>query len=251
MNYGTIYEPKGRAREYAELACNVYTGCSHGCLYCYAPSAIRKTREEFAQAKVRPGFLAKLQNDAERWTGPKKQVLLSFTSDPFQPDPECTAIQAIQILKDNGFPVCVLTKGGSRALEALPLFGAGDSFASTLTCLDDSESLKWEPGAALPADRISTLQTFHDAGIQTWVSLEPTLSPDVSIEIIRQTHQFVDLYKVGKLNYHEFGKSIDWAGYTDAAVRLLASLEKPYIIKDDLAKFIPAPAGFPQRLKTD
>ena len=32
-----IYEPKGAAREYAELACNLYTGCNHGCLYCYAP----------------------------------------------------------------------------------------------------------------------------------------------------------------------------------------------------------------------
>ena len=31
-----IYEPKGRAKEYAELAVNLYNGCSHGCEYCYA-----------------------------------------------------------------------------------------------------------------------------------------------------------------------------------------------------------------------
>ena len=31
-----IYEPKGRAREYSELACNLYRGCTHGCRYCYA-----------------------------------------------------------------------------------------------------------------------------------------------------------------------------------------------------------------------
>ena len=31
-----IYEPAGRAREYAALACNVYRGCEHGCIYCYA-----------------------------------------------------------------------------------------------------------------------------------------------------------------------------------------------------------------------
>mgnify|MGYP001557876463 FL=1 len=29
-----IYEPAGRAREYAALACNVYRGCDHACVYC-------------------------------------------------------------------------------------------------------------------------------------------------------------------------------------------------------------------------
>lgn len=31
-----IYEPRGAAREYAELALNVYEGCTHQCAYCYA-----------------------------------------------------------------------------------------------------------------------------------------------------------------------------------------------------------------------
>ena len=30
-----IYEPKGAAREYAELALNPYRGCTHRCIYCY------------------------------------------------------------------------------------------------------------------------------------------------------------------------------------------------------------------------
>ena len=28
-----IYEPKGRAREYAPLACNLAVGCVHRCVY--------------------------------------------------------------------------------------------------------------------------------------------------------------------------------------------------------------------------
>jgi DNA repair photolyase len=31
----TIYEPKGKAREYAPLALNLYESCPHGCKYCY------------------------------------------------------------------------------------------------------------------------------------------------------------------------------------------------------------------------
>lgn len=42
-----VYEPKGRAKEYADLAFNTYLSCPHGCRYCYAPSAMHKTRECF------------------------------------------------------------------------------------------------------------------------------------------------------------------------------------------------------------
>jgi len=30
-----IYKPKGRAREYAKLALNLYSQCGHGCTYCW------------------------------------------------------------------------------------------------------------------------------------------------------------------------------------------------------------------------
>ena len=43
-----IYEPRGKAREYSELAANLYTGCSHGCRYCYCPAILRKKIDEWA-----------------------------------------------------------------------------------------------------------------------------------------------------------------------------------------------------------
>jgi DNA repair photolyase len=39
MSRLVIYEPKGKAGEYAPLALNLYAGCSHGCTYCFAPTA--------------------------------------------------------------------------------------------------------------------------------------------------------------------------------------------------------------------
>ena len=39
-----IYEPSGPAREYSSLACNIYKGCQHGCVYCFGKN--RKSPEQ-------------------------------------------------------------------------------------------------------------------------------------------------------------------------------------------------------------
>jgi len=46
-----IYEPKGAAREYAELALNVYRGCVHRCIYCYNNDRFGKKCDFFKGAK--------------------------------------------------------------------------------------------------------------------------------------------------------------------------------------------------------
>lgn len=232
-----IYEPRGRAREYAALACNIYRGCDHQCVYCYAPGATRRKREAFAIPEQRgDNFISRLEKDARKVV-PADRVLLCFTCDPYQQlDVELGLTrQTIEVLHNAGHAVQVLTKGGSRALRDLDLFGEVDAFATTLTLLSPEHSAKWEPGAASPQDRIDTIRKFHAAGIPTWVSLEPVLNPDSALEIIRQTHEFVDLYKVGKLNYHQLAKTIDWPQFGCDVVALLKELRKTYYIKDDLA----------------
>ena len=246
----TIYEPAGRAREYAPLALNVYRGCDHRCVYCYAPAATFTQPEAFGKPAGRPGLLDALQREVIVNPGNGRRVLLSFTCDPYQTlDVElCHTRRAIEILHTGGYSVQVLTKGGARALRDLDLFTPADAFATTLTLLDDACSLKWEPGAALPGDRIATLMRFHGAGIPTWVSLEPVLNPASALEIIRQTHEFVDLYKVGKLNHHRLAAVHDWQKFANDAVTLLESLGRPYYIKADLAGFLTAVSG-PCRIK--
>jgi len=249
-----IYEPRGRAREYAALACNVYRGCDHGCEYCYAPSATRRQRQAFRASKCRANFLPKLEREAAKYqaAGVTGKVLLSFTTDPYQhlDAKERVTRRAIEILHAHGLNVQILTKGGSRALRDLDLLGPDDAFATTLTLLDDAESLKWEPGAALPGDRIATIQAFHSAGVPTWVSLEPVLDPSAALDIIRKTHGFVDLFKVGKLNYHPHARTIDWGRFAREAIELLMSYDftecrRPdqagagnFYIKDDLRAYL-------------
>ena len=60
-----VYQPKGRALEYSELACNLYMGCTHGCKYCFAPACMRKTPEQWHSAPYcRSDVIGKLRKDA-------------------------------------------------------------------------------------------------------------------------------------------------------------------------------------------
>ena len=131
-----IYKPTGRAAEYAEYAANLYSGCSHKCKYCYAPVALRRSKEEFhATPKPRTKILESLEADCKKMN--PCSVLFSFTTDPYQPiEEECGVTrQGIQILKKYGFAVEILTKGGIRAAKDFDLLDERDAFATTLTFL--------------------------------------------------------------------------------------------------------------------
>jgi DNA repair photolyase len=167
--------------------------------------------------------------------------MLSFTTDIYNPSNTSITRACLETIQDHGMAICPLTKGGRRALADLDLFRPSrDAFASTLTSLDDSFSLKWESRAALPGDRIQTLKRFHDAGIFTWVSLEPTLDVESSLAIVKATHEFIDLFKIGKANYLKgITSTTDWRTYTLRMIDLCAKLGVAHYIKKDLQPFLP------------
>lgn len=244
MGCSYIYAPKGQAGEYAPLACNPYRGCGHGCAYCYVPLVTKQKRREFdAGAVDRNGFKGKFLNDAAKYqkAGITEQVLLSFTSDPYHPGDTALTRWTLEHLIGHGLAFCTLTKGGTRALRDVDLFRPDrDAFAATLTTLDDAFSLKWERKAALPVDRIAALRTFHDRGIFTWVSLEPTLDVEASLAIVEATHEFIDLYKVGRANYlKEITRTTDWQDYTLRMIDTMQRLGAAHYIKADLQPFLP------------
>jgi len=249
-----IYPPAGQAGEYSALAANPYRGCGHKCAYCYVPIITKQDRREFnAGAVVRNNgeYLDHLRKDAKKYqaAGLDGQVMISFTSDPYHPGDTSVTRAAWDILQDHGLAICALTKGGTRALRDLSVFRPDrDAFASTLTSLDDRFSKKWESGAAMPGDRIAALKAFHEAGIFTWVSLEPTIDCDSSLAIVDATHSFVDLYKVGRVNYLDITKTTDWRDYTLRMIDKLQALGKKHYIKKDLQPYLPAGYHNPLRI---
>jgi DNA repair photolyase len=207
---------------------------------------MHKTKEEFQKVEPRKDILLHLDNDVKYLcTHPElsaETVFLCFSCDPYPPvDPYKLTRQAIRILHGAGINVMILTKGGYRAVRDFDLLTNKDQFGVTLTCLDDTESLKWEPGAGLPIDRMISLKRAKYRGIQTWVSLEPVLNPEVTLDIIQQTHTYVDMYKVGILNYHPLTQTINWPKFGRDVVALLELLGKKYYIKQDLQAYLELP----------
>ena len=240
---GLIYQPNGRAREYSPLALNVFTGCDHQCKYCYCPRIMRKQLSEyFNNFGVKNNFLVQLEKDAKQFQNCKSQVLLSFIGDPYCKTNDDLKItrKALEILYKYRIPVALLSKGGSRCLQDLDIFkkfGNHIKVGATLSFFNEAKSLKTEPGAAVPLDRLSALYDLHKAGIRTWVSFEPVLDPDETIELLNNSIDIVDEYKVGKINqYKNLDSSINWNRFLMKAVDILRKHEKDFYVKQDLRK---------------
>ena len=112
-----IYEPRGRAREYAPLAANLFTGCTNGCLYCYAPACLRRSRESFHEGvTLRKNVLGQLEKDAAKLSHGAGPVLLCFSCDPY-PNAALSrhTLEAIKILGEAGVVISILTKNPTYA----------------------------------------------------------------------------------------------------------------------------------------
>jgi DNA repair photolyase len=232
-----IYVPTGKALEYSPLAANLYRGCDHGCTYCYAPSILKLSKDDFSIPKLRDKILILLEKEAPYYSG--KEILLSFTCDPYQEfdvTPQITR-SAIKILLKNNIKINILTKGGLRSLRDFDLLPAGSKYGATLTFANDIESLKYEPKAALPQARIRSLEVAHDIGLSTWASLEPIISPEQSLQLIDLTQKFVDVYKVGKWNHSKESNKINWRQFLIDVKNKLDQYGKQYYIKKDLAVY--------------
>jgi DNA repair photolyase len=242
-----IYCPKGEAREYAFYGINHYIGCSHGCAYCY----MRKMHQRFPgidfdtpRAKAEPvDFIRALSKESLKFAGTQKRVQLCFATDPYIPlDGELKLTRAvIHLLREMDIPFQVLTKGGDLAQRDFDLYGPNDLFGVTLTQPDADEiTEELEPFAASPAQRIENLKVAHGRGIKTWVSLEPVLWPADSLKIIDRTWEFVDLYKIGKLNPTGPITNELYRKFAVDAVDMCNTGRNKYYLKESLAKLLPA-----------
>ena len=224
-----IYRPKGEALEYATYGLNLYGGCSHRCRYCYNQYRFHRS----CNSLLKKATLENIESDLNLIKGDSEPVHLSFVGDPYdlgRQDNSHTR-KVLELFRGYDHPFQVLTKGGLKAVKDFDLYGPEDRFGVTLTFINPVDSASWEPGAALPANRIESLRMAHEFGIKTWVSLEPVIDPEQTLVLIEETRDFVDFYGVGKWNHDKRANGVDWLKFRADAESLLKRNGKAYKIK--------------------
>jgi DNA repair photolyase len=157
---------------------NCYTGCAHGCVYCYARFMQRfrphpEPWGEFVDVKV--NAVEALSRQVKRLE--PGGVFVSSACDAWQPlEAEWKLTRACcRLLTEHGFRVNALTKS-ALVLRDLDVLRPGLArVGTTITTPDERLARLWEPGAATVEQRWGILEAAREAGLETAVMFGPLL----------------------------------------------------------------------------
>ncbi len=156
----------------SKLSLNPYTGCSHGCLYCYASSYIPR----FYECRPKKDLFRQLGRDVSR-IEPGTLVAVSSSSDPYQPMEKDLRLTrgCLQILKDKGMRVLVMTKSDLVCRDANILSEMMSAVSITITTMSDSLAARLEPFAPLPSRRLEAIKLLCDSGVPVSARIDPVI----------------------------------------------------------------------------
>jgi DNA repair photolyase len=202
--------------EYADFCLNYVEGCSHGCNFpCYAFLLAKrfgkvKTYQDWIKPKLVENALELLDKEIPKYKGKINFVHLCFMTDPFMygyKEIKDLTLKVIKKLNENKIKCTVLTKGiYPKALTDKNKFDELNEYGITLVSLNNKFKKNFEPFSAPYTRRIDALKKLHDAGLKTWVSIEPYPTPNLDdaqdLDNLLNQIKFVDRIIFGKLNYN-------------------------------------------------
>jgi len=183
---------------------NPYTGCQHGCSYCYARFMKRVTGHsepwgEFVDVKLNAAELLRVEIKKKK----RKRVWLSGVCDPYQPlEAKYTLTrQCLEILVQNKWPVIIQTRSPLVLRDLDIIQDAQDiEVGFSVTTADDRIRKLFEPHAPPINDRIKALDDLHKAGIRTYAMIAPVLPGAEGLaELLKGK---IDYSLIDRMNYH-------------------------------------------------
>jgi DNA repair photolyase len=183
---------------------NPYTGCSHGCRYCYATFMKRFTNHtepwgSFVDVKINAPYILRKQLRRAQ----KGSIVISSVTDPYQPLEVRYEItrKCIKELLPYQFSVDILTKS-PLVLRDVDLFRRFKDIEVGITITTDDERIRkiFEPKAPHVDARIRTIKKLCEARIRTYVFIGPLLpmNPEVLCEKLAD---YVDYVFIDRMNY--------------------------------------------------
>jgi len=173
-----------------DYAVNPYTGCLHGCIYCYANFMRRFSGHlqdpwgSFVDVKV--NLIDVLAKELPKRPG--GSVWLSSVCDPYQ-QPEAKyelTRRTIQLLSEYPkFTISILTKNTLvlRDLDLLKSIRDRVDLGFTITTFDENAQRIFEPHASPVNDRVEAVKRISEVGVPTWVFIAPMLPYVTEIEL--------------------------------------------------------------------
>jgi DNA repair photolyase len=165
---------------------NVYRGCEHGCIYCYArPSheylgfSAGLDFESKIMVKERAPELLRKELSSPRWK--PEVVSMSGNTDCYQPAERRFRItrRCLEIFLEFRNPVSIITKNhlvtrDIDLLGELAKFNAV-SVAISITTLDEKLRKNMEPRTSSPKRRLAALKALREAGVPAGVMTAPMI----------------------------------------------------------------------------
>ncbi len=215
----------------AAYVINPYTGCVHGCVYCYARFMKRFTGHidawgSFLDAKINAPALLR-QQLVRRKTPLTGTVFLSSVTDPYLPAERQYQLTrgVLEVLLEQQAAISILTKSDLvlRDIDLLRQFRTCAVGLSLMTTSDD-RARAFEPQAAPPSRRIQALRELHAVGIRTYAFISPYLPRVSEIEpLLAQLSPVIDEFGIEALN----PRGGNWTGVAEVLRQLAPEQVEP------------------------
>jgi DNA repair photolyase len=195
----------------SKLTFNPYTGCDHGCLYCYASSYVTR----FQDCRPKKDLVSRLRREAGRLKG--ELVSISNSSDPYPRLEQKTGLtrKCLEILAKSDCRLQIVTKSDLVVRDIDLLRGVRCVVSVTVLTLDDGLSRKLEPGASVSSRRLKAMKNLVKEGIPVTVRVDPVipfLNDDLG-ELVQKVaslgvlHITSSSYKVKPDNWRRFSQN--------------------------------------------
>ncbi|MFW9970822.1 MAG: radical SAM protein [Candidatus Odinarchaeota archaeon] len=184
---------------------NPYTGCQHGCIYCYAEFMIRFTGhkgDKWGQfLDIKTFDLNKIK--PQRYNG--KVILLSSVTDPYLPLEKKyqNTRKILEKLIGTEAEISILTKS-KLVVRDIDLFKKfkNVNVGISLSTLDENFAKIIERAASKPLERLEAIKEISKAGIKTYTFISPYF-PEITDykAIIMKSKEYSNHFSFENLNF--------------------------------------------------
>lgn len=163
-----------------EYAMDLYRGCNHRCIYCYARSQYYEKTEDFSKIRVKEDVLRIVRDDLMR-KAKKGVILQGGVADPYNCVEKELLItrHALELLNAFQFGACIITKSDLVVRDIDILKDIQESYPAfvnfSITSADDDMGKKLEPYAATTTKRFEAIEMLSKNGIPAGVLMDPML----------------------------------------------------------------------------